>query len=173
MSELNDEVLNDFFQRLAQRWTVPATLYLIGGTALSILGSPRQTLDVDYIGNDVRLSDFQTAVKQVAHDMGIEVEPVPLDEMIPLPEDAYERCRLVGHFGALSVYVFDPYSIALGKLDRGSATDLQDVEFLVRNGFVDTERLKSIVNAATQRASEFDIVPDEMREHLELLLGRL
>lgn len=39
--------LNAFLQRLGERYPHPASLYLLGGSALCLLGSPRTTVDVD------------------------------------------------------------------------------------------------------------------------------
>jgi hypothetical protein len=40
--------LDTFLQKLGQRIHQPATLYLLGGSALYLLGNLRKTLDVDY-----------------------------------------------------------------------------------------------------------------------------
>ena len=40
--------LRAFLRRLGERCPAPARLYLLGGSALCLLGSPRTTLDVDY-----------------------------------------------------------------------------------------------------------------------------
>ena len=55
---------------------------------------------------------------------------------IPLPPQAQERRRLVGHYGQLDVYVFDLYSIALSKIARGFETDFEDVLFLLVRGLL-------------------------------------
>ena len=36
--------LKSFFQRLSQRYAGPATIYLLGGSALCLFGNPRTTL---------------------------------------------------------------------------------------------------------------------------------
>ena len=48
MEPITAAVLRLFLQRLGARYPRPATLYLLGGSALCLLGSPRVTLDVDY-----------------------------------------------------------------------------------------------------------------------------
>ncbi len=93
-------------------------------------------MDIDYVGSDIHPEDWQEALRSLASEMRLEIEAVPLGEMIPLPAGAVERCRLVGQFGKVIVRVFDPYSIALSKLDRGTNTDLEDVMFLLRQGFI-------------------------------------
>ena len=68
--------------------------------------------------------------------MKLEVEGVPIDQFIPLPNGASSRHRLIGRYGNLTAYVFDPYSIAISKIDRGFETDLQDVLFLIQRELV-------------------------------------
>ncbi len=40
--------------------------------------------------------------------------------------------RYVGRYGAIDVFYFDFYSIALSKIDRGNTRDLQDVVLLLQ-----------------------------------------
>lgn len=93
-----------------------------GGGALVLLGSPRRTRDLDVVGSDIPSdqpsSPLQAALEQAAQEMKIGVDPIPFDEFIPLPPGVDTRHRLVGQYGKLHVYVFDPYSIALSKQDR-------------------------------------------------------
>jgi len=77
--------MHEFLSRLAERYTEPVSLYLLGGSALLMLGSPRTTLDVDYVGDDRKLDDFQRTISRVADELGIEVEPVPIEEFVPVP----------------------------------------------------------------------------------------
>ena len=78
-----------------------------------MLGSPRLTIDIDFIGDDVHLERF-----------------------VPLPEGNEERVIRIGQFGNLEVFVVDPHSIALSKLDRGLDTDFDDLVFLIQNNHV-------------------------------------
>ena len=48
MESVTTKVLLTFFQRLGEQITEPVTIYLLGGSALCLLGSLRETLDVDY-----------------------------------------------------------------------------------------------------------------------------
>jgi hypothetical protein len=73
----------------------------------------------------------------------------------------------VGQFGGVTVYVFDPYSIALSKVARGFETDLQDVLFLLRQDVITLEQLEAHVTAVLPRAAQFDIAPAELRQHIE------
>jgi DNA repair ATPase RecN len=67
------------------------------------------------------------------------------------------------------VYVFDPYSIALSKVARGFESDLKDVLFLLREGYIQLDELEKHVRAALPQAWDFDIDPTELLQHLETI----
>jgi hypothetical protein len=48
MEPVTSIALQQFLKRLGEQFLHPAKLYLLGGSALCLLGSPRETLDVDY-----------------------------------------------------------------------------------------------------------------------------
>lgn len=79
----------------------------------------------------------------------------------------------MGTFGRLGVFVFDPFTIALSKLDRGHEADLQDVEFLARAGLVDLGRLADMVRDARPLASEFDLDAPGMVARLSAIRARV
>jgi len=55
--------------------------------------------------------------------MQVSVDAVPFDTFVPISAAAQARHRVIGRYGALDVYVFDLYSIAVSKLDRGLDTE--------------------------------------------------
>ena len=48
-----------------------------------MLGSPRLTIDIDFIGDDVHLNPLHRTIMQIAREMQIHVEPVPLERFVP------------------------------------------------------------------------------------------
>jgi hypothetical protein len=149
--------LKPFFQRLSERYAGPSKIYLLGGSALCLLGSPRVTLDVDYTFEVAaeQVARFQAAVAELASEMRLDLEDIPFDEFVPLPPGAYERRRIVGRFGRLEVYIFDPYSIALSKIARGFEADLEDVLFMLRKRLIEFGRLeRSLPPARTRLITE-------------------
>ena len=114
---------------LGERVPFESRLFLIGGTALTLLGSPRPTIDIDFVGDDVHPNELHRKIMQIARELKIHVDPVPIEHFIPLPDGSEQRNIHIGQFGNLDVYVIDPYSIALSKLDRGLDTDLDDIVF--------------------------------------------
>lgn len=168
---LTDADIRAFLARLGERYNRRATLYLVGGSALILLGSPRPTVDLDYVGSDLpaQMNDLQKTIQQVADEMKIQIEALPFQEFIPLPLDAERRHIEVGQFGKLTVYVFDPYSIALSKIERGFESDLEDVVFLIRQKRITYDRLIELAQTMIARATEFNLDVQQIRAHLDAL----
>jgi hypothetical protein len=167
----NAEIIT-ILQELGARLPPASQLILVGGSALALLGSPRLTIDIDFIGDDVHPNPLHSTVMQIAREMQIHVEPVPLERFVPLPEGNEERIIRIGQFGNLEVFVADPYSIALSKLDRGLDTDFDDLVFLIKNNHVDMNQFERILSTALPHARKFDFNPD-ISEHLQELKNRL
>lgn len=172
MKPVTRQTIQEFFERLGTRCPDQATLQVIGGSALILLGSARETLDIDYVGDDTHKDDFQIVIEEVANELGLDAEPVPIERFVPLPKGSEHRSIHMGQFGNVSVFIFDPYSIALSKLDRGSDRDLDDLVFLIQHHQITEGELERILNDALPRAGKFDFNP-EIREHLQALKKRL
>lgn len=78
MAGIAEETILAFLVELGRRYPRPTELLLLGGSALCLLGSPRPTLDIDYVGDDLSKTELQQSIDQVAKEMGIEVEAVPI-----------------------------------------------------------------------------------------------
>jgi len=164
--------IQSVLQKLGARVPRDSRLVLIGGGALALLGSPRLTIDIDFIGDDVHPNPLHKTIMQIAREMQIHVEPVPLERFVALPEGNEKRVIRIGQFGNLEVFVADPYSIAPSKLDRGLDTDFDDLVFLIQNKHVDMDEFESILSATLPHARKFDFNPDIL-EHLQELKNRL
>ena len=145
---------------------------LIGGSALALLGSQRQTIDIDFIGDDLQPEPLHQTIMQIAREMKICVEPITFERFIPLLKGSADRSLRIGQFGNLEVYVADPLSIALSKLDRGLDTDLEDIVFLIRHIFITLEELERITYDILPQAKKYDFSP-EILSHLLALKKRL
>lgn len=163
------EQLDAFFIQLNKLYSRPATVYLLGGTALALLGSSRPTLDIDYVGTDIpeRWDELQRSIHAVAAEMGLDLEAVPFDKMVPLPSGHAQRHILYRAYGHIRVFVFDPLAIALGKIERGTESDLEDVAFLIVRRIITLKQLEEVVQEALPRAQEYDMNPGGMIRNLE------
>ena len=157
---------------MGERVPPASQLILIGGSALTLLGSPRPSIDIDFVGDDIHPNELHRSIMQIAKELKILVEPVPLDRFVPLPKGSEKRNIRIGQFGNLEIYVADPYSIALSKLDRGLDTDFEDIIFLIRENFITLEELERITRDALPHARQFDFNPDIL-DHLQELRDRL
>jgi len=175
MEPVTTVTLKAFLRRLGERYPDPATFYLLGGSALCLLGSPRTTLDVDYMF-EVAQEDaarFKAVLDELSAEMRLDLDAVPLAEFIPLPPEAHERRRAVGRFGQLEVYVFDLYSIALSKIARGFEADLEDVVFMLREHLIEFGELERFFKIVLPQAPRADIVPQEFQAYFEEVRRRI
>lgn len=166
MGSLATDDIEVFLQRLGDRYPHPAKIYLLGGSALCFLGNPRRTVDIDYTVETMATS-LVAEINSLADEMHLELEAVPIEEFIPLPDGSAERHQWVGQFRELQVYVYDPYSIALSKLSRGFEADLQDVLFLLRQQIINLAELARYVEATLPLAWDFDINPTDLRLYFD------
>jgi len=167
-NSLAKEEIQAFVERLSLTYPHPASLYLLGGSALCFLGSSRRTIDIDCTIEGPN-EDFEATIENVANELALEVEVIAFNEFIPLPSASETRHHHVGKFGNIDVYVFDPYSIALSKLARGFDTDIQDTLFLLERGIVDLDTLATFVKNAIPVAWDYDIDPVEMEKYLNVV----
>jgi hypothetical protein len=172
MNNMSRQNIQEFLERLGGRCSKGANLYLLGGSALILLGSSRDTLDIDYVGDDIQKDDFQIAIEEIAGELALEAEAVPIDRFIPLPEGSEQRKIHIGQFGNVNAYIFDPYAIAFSKLDRGMDVDLEDIVFLIRRNHINLQELENILQNALSKAGKFDLHPD-IFAHLQELKSRL
>ena len=167
----NPEIRN-ILRSLGERVPSGSKLVLVGGSALALLGSPRPTIDIDFVGDDIHPSELHQTIMQVGKELKLYFEPVPIEHFVPLPKGSEERNIHIGQFGNLDVSVADPYAIALSKVDRGFDTDLDDIVFLVQQNYVILDELKRIMQNALSQAGKFDFHP-EINVHLQELKKRL
>ncbi|MEO7704947.1 MAG: hypothetical protein ABIV92_09935 [Thermoflexales bacterium] len=95
MDGLTADDVRTLFERFGERWQRPLVVDLIGASALAFLDSSRSTLDIDYSGSDIQPEGWQIAPGALASEMRMEIEPVPLGEMVPIPEGAGQRSRVI------------------------------------------------------------------------------
>jgi hypothetical protein len=168
MAEANSEQIKAFLERLGERYSRRAKLILLGRGALCLLGNPRPTVDIDYVGNDLQKDELQGLMDEIAGEMGFEAEAVPIQEFTPLALGDEKREIPVGTFGKLEVSIIDPYVIALTKLDRGFDTDLEDVIFLIH-----LPQLEQVIQDALPQAGKFDMDSHKLQEHLQAVRDAL
>jgi hypothetical protein len=173
MATITSDQIHAFLTELGSRYQQQATLHLLGGSALCLLGSERPTLDIDYVGSDLHKNALQHSIEQVAQELRIPVDAVPIAQFVPMPTGADDRQLLIGRFGSIEVHVLDPYTIALSKLDRGFETDIDDIVFLIHGNLITFEQLERFALTALKRASEFNMSVEDVHAHLQAVRNLL
>lgn len=163
MHSISKPIVFEFLERIGEKFPQGVSLYLLGGSALCIIGNPRVTNDIDYtFGNPIpNENTLDTIIQNVATQMDLDVESVPLGEFIPLPAESSSRRKYVGRYGNLEVYIFDLYSIAISKIARGFDSDIEDVLFLLKKNLIDFDRLEKFISEISPKMIRSDIDPTE------------
>jgi hypothetical protein len=128
--------IEQFLTELGRRFRQAGRLYLVGGAALVHAGirpgSSATTQDIDV---EIASGDMYQTIGQIKQQLNINVEFASPGDFIPLPRQWQQLSRFVGRYGKIDVFCFD-YSIALSKIERGNARDLQDVALLLQQGAI-------------------------------------
>ena len=147
------EQLSQFLARLGERYAHPASIYIFGGSAILWLGGQRYTGDIDYSVSPSSTA-LREAVAQTAAELDLDLEESSPAEFMPLPAGADARHELIGTFGQIRAYLYDPYSMAVMKIDRAFDTDMEDVAFLLAAGRIDLNTLGRSIEEVAARYDE-------------------
>jgi hypothetical protein len=139
---MDNREIKTVLQKIGERVPAGSRLILVGGSALALLGNMRPTIDIDFIGDDIRPSKLHQSVLKMAEEFGIYADAVPLERFIPLPKGSEKRDIHIGQFGNLDVYVADPYSIASAKWIAVQTLIMTICFFSSKTGMWKSENLK-------------------------------
>ena len=64
---MDNTQIQSILQVLGKRVT-PLSCYLVGGGALVLLGSPRLTIDIDFVGDNISPRELQKTILQIAKE---------------------------------------------------------------------------------------------------------
>ena len=141
---VNRHRIEEFLNQLGKRFRGAGQVYLVGGTTMVYEGFRTQTLDID-LAFDLHPADhaeFIQVVRELKEELQVNVEEVSPGHFIPLPSGYEARCQFLSRYGKLEVFHFDPYSIALSKIERATAEDFSDVLSLLKNNWIQIEMLE-------------------------------
>ena len=168
MREVADtERIERFMRALGRAADADGTCYFTGGATAVLLGWRGSTIDVD-----IRLAPesdtLLRAIQRIKEELQINVELASPDDFIPVPAGWEGRSVFVTSEGRLSFYHFDPYSQALGKLERAHDQDLGDVLAMVERALVDPARALSYFDEIEPELFRFPAIdPRAFRRRVE------
>ena len=79
---MDNTEIQSILKMLGERVPPESQLLLLGGGALALLGSPRLTIDLDFVGDDLHPNELHRTIMQIARELKIHVEPVPIERFI-------------------------------------------------------------------------------------------
>ena len=145
-SETDKTRLQNFMAALGQRVRGPGRIYLTGGATAILHGWRPMTIDVD-LKPDPEPAGLFEAIAQLKDELDINVELASPDDFIPEIPGWREGSLFIARHGSLDFYHYDPYGQALSKLQRRHDRDLQDVRCMLRDGLIQTGRLRELFEA--------------------------
>lgn len=159
-----------FLGALGRAFRHPARLYLSGGESIVWRGLRGSTRDVDvtYEVDPAWHAEWIRVLRELKESERVNVEESGPADFVPLPPGAAGRAEFIGRHGSIDVFLLDPYSVALSKLSRGHARDLEDVRSLLAAAVLEPARLRELTEAAIAtggaRSLKFD--PARVRRNL-------
>ena len=167
--------LLQLLEELGQRFPHPATVYVCGGSSLLLKGAKTASLDVDldFEVDPRHHSEWILLLRDLKERLNINIEEASPRHFLPLPSDWKTRVERIGRFDQLDVFHFDPVSVALSKLARFHAQDLEDVRHMLETGMVHRDILaqafQEILPACEQFGLKLD--PADLKRKWESFFG--
>jgi hypothetical protein len=170
-ADADSQRVRDFARALGRAAPAGARLYLIGGATAVVEGWRPSTIDIDvYLEPD---SDpLLRRISELKEEMDVNVELAsPLDFIPELP-GWRERSPFLFREGALDVHHFDPYAQALSKVERGFATDLEDVAAMLARGMIERDQTRALFEQIEPMLFRYPAIdPSSFRARLEAALA--
>jgi len=116
-----------------------ARVYLVGGATAVLFGWRESTIDVDL--KAIPDTDILKSLPSLKERLQINVELASPDDFIPELRGWQERSPFIQKEGGLEFFHYDLYAQALAKIERGHATDIQDVRQMIERDLVKPVRL--------------------------------
>ena len=142
-----------FFKKLAELIEEDIDIYILGGCALILLGASRTTQDIDF---EIRGASDETIerIQQFCNDKNIPVnfsEDAGMWGMISINNNR-DTALPYSDFGKINVRILDPLDMSIGKIERFTDIDVQDVTYLIKKFSINAEELLTTWAKALNRS---------------------
>jgi Nucleotidyltransferase of unknown function (DUF6036) len=171
--KVTTDTLQRFMQGLADASRSPGSVYFTGGATALLLGFRQQTIDIDLKLDPEPQGAFE-AIARLKNQLDLNVELAAPDDFIPSAPDWRERSRPIATIGAVQFFHYDFSLQALAKIERGHAQDLEDVNRLLRGGYVSAEELKRRFRQIEPGLLRYPAIdPQQFKQKLEAVFKTL
>jgi hypothetical protein len=149
----------------------PVRIYLTGGSTAVLEGWREATIDVD-LRFEPEADELLRALPGLKESLGVNIELASPPDFIPELPGWRERSPHVFREGRVDVHHFDPYSQALSKIERGFEQDLTDVRTMLKEGLVETPRLRELYDTIEPELYRYPAIdPSAFRRKVDDALG--
>ena len=162
-------VLQDFVDAAAHSYAASAReqgragrLLLLGETSQVQEGWRSWTDAVRLYADVAYRPEWDAAAARAAAQFGVAIEQEFPGDLIPLPAGAEQRHRLVRDLpdSGLSLWHFDPYSVAFRHVARGDEPDYHIVLAYMKHGWIEKEEMDERLTALLPEFSMETIAQD-------------
>lgn len=138
-----------------------------------LLGFRDQTIDID-LKMDPEPAGVFEAIATLKNELDLNVKVASPEDFIPVPSNWREKSRSIESVGELEFFHFDFSAQALAKLERGLATDLEDVRAFVRRGHLTAAGLSRAFDEIAPRLIRYPAIdPAQFKRKLDEFLLKL
>jgi hypothetical protein len=166
------ERIRAFMRALGHEVEVDTSLFFTGGATAVLLGWRSTTIDVDirFFPETDRL--FR-AIPRLKEELQINVELASPSDFIPEIPGWEERSLFIDKERKISYYHYDLYAQTLAKIERGHTQDRQDVEEMIRGGWVEPQRALEFFEKVEPNLYRYPAIdPASFRTVVEEMLGK-
>ncbi|MCK6481035.1 MAG: hypothetical protein HUU06_10720 [Planctomycetaceae bacterium] len=167
--------LRGLLEEIGRTFRKPARLFLTGGETMVWRGLRASTMDVHFAFEvePAHHDAWLQCLRGLKERLSVSLEEAGPGDFIPLPPGWEGRARHAGKFGSVDVYLFDPWSIALARIERGHARDFADVRALIAADVLDPAELRRHFEAILPAYGTMSVKADprRFRSRLESVLA--
>jgi hypothetical protein len=132
--------LKSFMIALVEQVRGGGRIYFTGGATAVLHGWRPMTIDIDLKPDPEPLGLFE-ALATLKDQLDINVKLACPDQFIPAVPGWRERSLFIARHGLVEFFHYDPYGLALSKLQRRHDRDLRDVRSMLRAKLIARDRL--------------------------------
>jgi hypothetical protein len=181
MKFVSHQTITEFFDELVKSFSQPGNVYLTGESSLVYQRWQRWADRLEYCADvdDSHQQDFQRVVQNFMDKSGIAMLNESPEQVIPLPDGYKERALMItlpqkngNMLTSLRFFHFDPYSISFRFIARGDETDYKMVINFLKNGWINLDKMGSLIEDLLP-AFSFDTIQQDPAEFRRKYKGLL
>ena len=159
--------INRLMQGIGRLARGPGRVYLVGGASAVTLGWRLATIDAD-LKLDPEPEGVFEAIAKLKDELDMNVELAAPDDFIPPVPGWRERSPFITRHGQVDFFHYDFYAQALAKIERGHATDLEDVREMIGRALIDKDELARRFDAIEPDIVRYPAIePDAFRTKVQ------